>query len=193
MLAFTHPDLVRGALAHSMTRNDGNQYILVLSKPSGLIYTREISRLNISTPPSWKSLPLSPDGRPYLWLDCSTDRGYGGLPNGVLAALTASEPKSVVKPTGRKQIMAPPEETGLDSDPREVQEVELLLSEDELLHSCYYCGDLEIEGNGGIPFVRIGGTGYASTYGCASVRLESQIFRASHSKLSIVYAQVLDK
>lgn len=172
MLTFTHPDLVRGALGHSIARKDGNQYTLVLSKPSGLIYARDISRLNISTPPSWKPLPLSPDGRAYFWLDCSTDRGYGGFPNGVLAALVASEPKPVVKPTGRKQIMAPLHEAGLDSGPREVQEVELLLSEDELIHSCYYCGDLEIEGNGGVPFMRIGGAGYASTYGCTNVSPE---------------------
>lgn len=179
MLVFTHPDLITGALSHSITRKDGNQYSLVLSKPSGLVYTREISRLNISTPPSWKPLPLSPNGRPYLWLDCSPDRPYGGL-NGVLTALVAADPKSIVKPTGRTQIMSPPGGSDVESDPREVQEVELLLPEDELLHSCYYCGDLEMEGNGGVAFVRISGRGYTSTYGCPDVSVKVRNFEIRH-------------
>ena len=41
----------------------------------------------------------------------------------------------------------------------------MFLAGDELLHSCYCCGDLEVEGNGGILFVDIGGIGYVVTYG----------------------------
>lgn len=171
MFVFTHPDLVRGHLDHAITRKNGNQYSLVLSKPSGFIYDREISRLNVSTSPSTTPLPLSSEGRPLIWMDCSTDRGYRGIPNGALTALLAADPRPPIKLTGRIQRMSPPASVDLEDDERDVQEVELLLSEDELLHSCYYCSALEIHERDAAKFAHVGGKGYSSTYGCEDVSI----------------------
>lgn len=194
MFVFTHQDLTKGHFEHAITRKNGNQYSLVLSKPSGFIYNREISRLNVSTPPSTTALPLSSEGRPLIWLDCSTDRGYRGIPNGALAALLAADPRPPVRLTGRTQRMAPPAGADLESDEREVQEVELLLTEDELLHSCYYCGALEIHERDAAKFTHVGGKGYSSTYACEEVSVSHAQMRCpDHSTRSVVHAQVLDQ
>lgn len=192
MLVFTHPDLVKGVLEHSIARKDGNQYSLVLSKPSGFVYDREISRLNVSTARSSKPLPLSPERRPFIWLDASTDRGYGGIPTGVIPALLATEPQSVIQLTGRTQPMQPPAGSNLEGGEVVVQQVELLLSEDELCHSCYYCGELEIDGNGGEPFQKIGGAGYTSTYGCSNVSSLPLLHKAFVLTFFIVHGQTTD-
>ncbi|CAA7267069.1 unnamed protein product [Cyclocybe aegerita] len=180
MFVFTHQNLMNGIFDHAIARRNGNQYFLVLSRVYGLAPYREISHLNVSTPQSSTPLPLSNEGRPCIWLDCSTDRSdFIPLQNpSIVTALLNAQPKPIIKLCGLTRRISPP--TGTDryskSEEIEVEKVELLLSEDELVHSCYYCGELEMDGSE--HFERIGGKGYNSTYGCAECMSTPWISRA---------------
>lgn len=171
MFLFEHLGLVK-ALQFSITRKDGNQYYLVTSRPYGLLYQREISHLNVTTPPSTNPLPVSPNGRPYIWLDCDIERSACKSFN-ILNSLLEAQPRPVIKLTGGKQLMSlggpRPERSWEDGGEKKIQEVELLLSEDELAHWCRYCHRLQIHGSRQVEFQRISGKGYSSEYGCVEV------------------------
>ncbi|KAF8958071.1 hypothetical protein BDZ97DRAFT_68892 [Flammula alnicola] len=171
MFVFAHQNLMNGSFEHAIARRNGNQYFLVLSRRYGLAPYREISHLNVSTPQSLTPLPQSIDGRPYIWLDCSSDH-LEFIPHqnpGILTALLNAEPRPIIKLCGLTRRMSAPSgatDRYSEGEVIEVEKVELLLSEDELAHSCYYCGEVEMDG--GENFERIGGKAYSSTYGCAT-------------------------
>ncbi|KAF8313274.1 hypothetical protein DL93DRAFT_1186712 [Clavulina sp. PMI_390] len=169
MYSFRHDDILNGTWELAIARKNGNQYFLVLSKPSGFIERRELSHLNVSTSPSPNSPLLSTSGRPLIWFDPDVTRRPQASPLGTLDALKHIQPRAVLNETGRNEHMAPQEGSDVPGGAKLVPEVELLLPEHDLCHSCEYCGDLEINDTGNDAFECTGGQGYSSRYSCSKV------------------------
>ncbi|THH17748.1 hypothetical protein EW146_g3132 [Bondarzewia mesenterica] len=167
MLVFTSPSpvLAAGRLDYAIARKDGNQYFLIFARRYGMAYTREVAYLNSTTHPS-EVLAFSKEGRPCIWFDTELERDSRDLaPKGtVLPALLDAVPRAPIQRTGRMKAI-----TAVEGGERETFEVEILLSEDDLAHCCYYCGDAESASDGNLRFERIGGEGYSSTYWCSNV------------------------
>lgn len=154
------------AFQWAIARKNDSQYWFVLATPPGLIYDRKVAHLNYSTPSEPHPPPLSLKGRPYFWFDSSWDRGVTAGPP-LLSTLLSAEPRPPLRLTGSTQKMSIEGTLGGD---REAVEVELLLSEDELCHVCYYCGKFEDMWEARDHYyTRNGGKGYMSTYSCGSV------------------------
>jgi hypothetical protein len=145
-----------------LTRSETNKYKLLFGRAYGMAETREWAVLNSSTPGA-DPLVLSTENRPCIWIDSDFDRDARniGPRGGTVAVLMTCDPP-VFKVTGRtKQMYA------TEGGWREAQEVEILLKEEELAHSCYYCGRTEypIEDH----YEKCAGENYSSFYWCPEV------------------------
>jgi len=167
MLVFRSPNLFGGRLEFALTRKSYNQYALIFTRGAGMAEYREISFLNFTTSRSEK-LALSADKHHLIWLDSNCDRDERNLgpPGGMLAALLAVNP-AVIKATGRTRVMRDPNKVA-----REVPEVEILLSEEDLYRACYYCGCIESYWDAvGNRMERCGGQDHESWYWCYTVSM----------------------
>jgi hypothetical protein len=182
MLVFTSPNIVGGRLGHALARKPYNQYTLIFTAGYGMAASRESAILNSTTPYSEK-LETSAENRPLIWLDADVDRDERNLgpPGGMLKALLAAEPP-VIRPTGRTKVIYASE-----GGEREVSEVEVLLSEEDLARVCFYCGAMETLSDD--RFESCGGQAHESLYWCAPVSMinNSRIFIAH------IYGSVYEK
>ncbi|KAJ6507396.1 hypothetical protein C8R47DRAFT_92809 [Mycena vitilis] len=119
-----------------------------------------------------------PNGHPCLWLE---PQGTVAPLQQVLENLLTAQPRAPVALTGRKKCIPKEDKSGeYDAGYKEAIEVMLLLNEDELAHRCDYCGSAE-EFYGDyhdVKYVKIGGKGYSSTYGCPECLEKSFFARA---------------
>jgi hypothetical protein len=144
-----------------------HHYQLVYARAYGMAPSREVAILNYTTPED-AALPLSACGRPLLWFDSDWER-YNepmiGAPREMFSIVLAAVPPVIAK-TGRTQPMRGP-----NGEEREAVEVELLLSEDQLSHRCWSCGNFETDTD--IKWARMprwSGEDEESLYCCAGVR-----------------------
>ena len=95
-------------LARAGDRNP-NQYLAVLSKGYGFLYSREARRYSIInlTTSSWTSEApaLSENGRPLIWFSAEDDHpGIYGPPGGLLADLLAADKPIIRLKIGRAHV-----------------------------------------------------------------------------------------
>ncbi|KAJ7782524.1 hypothetical protein DFH07DRAFT_324978 [Mycena maculata] len=137
---------------------DGNCYYLAFGRGYyGHCPTRIMACFNPAT--TEEEPRFLPDGHPCIWLKPD---GLGVTSN-LIAQLLQVQPRAPIHLTGRLPTR--------NGKALEAVEVIMLLGEDELAHCCYYCGEPEeVFGPHGpwpeVKYKKIGGTGYASTYGC---------------------------
>ena len=148
------------SLTFILNRRQSNQYRLLFGRAYGMAVTREWAILN-STTPDTDPLVLSAENRPCIWVDSDMERCPRPFGGRTISSLVTCDPP-VFKVTGRtKQMYA--EEGGW----REAHEVEILLKEEEIAHSCYCCGKTEYPKED--VFENCGGENYTSIYWCLSV------------------------
>jgi hypothetical protein len=149
----------RGSLTYAIARKGRNEYHLIFSRAYGMAATRDWGVLNSTT--ASKSISLSSDGRPCIWMDAEVDRDPRNIspsPGGLLLALSTAEPKAIIKETGKMR----------EIQGRMISEVEILLSEEELGYGCIYCGSFELQEDSE-RFANVRGEGYESEHMCFTV------------------------
>jgi hypothetical protein len=157
--AFSNP--IPFALARQSNRNP-HHYVLTQASGYRQPFVRYLTTLNPSAPPN-EPLERSSAGRPLLWIEPDVEVTKAGTRGSTLDALLGLN-RAPFRFTGRTR-----RRHGDDSGD-EVREAELLLTEDELLRACCYCGLLE-NANYVLSdrFARCGGEAYASRYWCEEV------------------------
>jgi hypothetical protein len=147
-----------------LTRTADNTYALSFGRAYGMAASRRWAGLNSTTSPS-EPLILSTDKRPCIWVDSSLDRDPRNLgpKGGVIATLLSCTPP-VFRLTGEKKNMYAKE-----GGWREAQQVEILLKEEHIAHSCHCCGNSELPSRVEGRYTCVEGEDYISIYRCSDV------------------------
>ncbi|KAJ6585308.1 hypothetical protein B0H19DRAFT_1227776 [Mycena capillaripes] len=159
MFVIDSPALAGGRLGFVIARDD-NHYYFVLAGDIfyGHCQSRIFKDMNATT--AAEEPTFLPNGHPCIWLEPPEDGDIKDL----LAKLLDVTPRAPIRLSGRKKAIF-----SADGESRELVEIVIMLSEDELAHCCYYCGRPEAT-LGREPHTdhwpRIGGNGYSSTYKC---------------------------
>ena len=112
-----------------------SQYMLTLALSFGMVDDLRLATLNRSTTADQQP-SMSPSGHPIILLDC-TFNPVPEVPGGLLGILLQAEP-AVIRLTGNTRKVLT--DTGT---PKLLPEVEILMGEDDLAHTCCYCGKVE--------------------------------------------------
>ncbi|KAJ7633488.1 hypothetical protein DFH06DRAFT_693443 [Mycena polygramma] len=157
---------------------DDNLYRLALSRGQYGFHRPERTMADFRPTIAKDQPKLLPNGHPCLWLE---PRDTSAPLEQVLDNLLAAQPRGPVALTGRKKRIPKENASGeYDAGYEEAVEVMLLLNEEELAHCCYYCGSAEefYGDQHDVRYVKIGGQGYSSTYGCPECLAKSLFGRA---------------
>ncbi|KAJ6585311.1 hypothetical protein B0H19DRAFT_418571 [Mycena capillaripes] len=173
MFVIHSPALTDGQFGFVIARDDNHYYFMLAGEFYGHCPSRICKDMNAST--AAEEPTFLPNGHPCIWVEPLEDYVFN------LGKLLAITPRAPIRLSGRRKSIASAK--GELGETKELVEIVIMLSEDELAHCCYYCGRPEsMRANYADPpalrepytdhWSRMGGNGYSSTYKCCDCLAE---------------------